>query len=144
MIGVVVVSHGNIACEMVNATRRIIPDAVHLTGVAVESDNPPDYIRQQIGLAINKVDSGNGVLILTDMFGGTPSNICLSFLNPSKVEVISGFNLPMLIKLANLRKEANFIETANFIQQYGQKNIVLASDVLNGQILKNGKLTNEK
>ncbi len=138
MIGVVVVSHGNIACEMVSATRRIIPDASHMTAVAVESDNPPDHIRQQISEAVKKVDLGLGVLILTDMFGGTPSNICLSFLSPAKVEVISGFNLPMLIKLASMRKDANFTDTANFIQQYGQRNIVIASHVLNGRALKNG------
>lgn len=130
MIGVVVVSHGNIGCEMVNATRRIIPDAKHLCGVSVESDDPPESIRQQVAAAIAEVNSGAGVLILTDMFGGTPSNICLSFLDSNSTEVLSGFNLPMLIKLANLKKGADFKDTVNFIQQYGQRNIVIASHVL--------------
>ena len=136
MIGIVVVSHGKIGEEMVNATKRIIPDMTHICGVAVESDDPPEQIRQQIGNAIQEVNTGGGVLILTDMFGGTPSNICLSFLETQKVEVLSGFNLPMIIKLANLRKERNFKETVTFIQQYGQRNIVIASNVLDGNIIK--------
>jgi len=136
MIGIVVVSHGNIGREMVNATQGIIPEATHMCGVSVESNDPPESIRQQIGEAMRKVDQGDGVLILTDMFGGTPSNICLSFLEPAKIEVISGFNLPMLIKLANLKENADFQDTVNFIQQYGQRNIVIASRVLNGRAHK--------
>ncbi len=130
MIGVVVVSHNNIGCEMVNATQRIIPDAKHIRGVSVNSNDPPDSIRKQIADAIHGVDQGEGVLILTDMFGGTPSNVCLSFLDPEKTEVISGFNMPMLIKLANLKPNAKFADTAQFIKQYGQRNIVIASEVL--------------
>ncbi len=133
MIGVVVVSHRNIGCEMVKATNRIIPEATHMCGVAVESNDPPEAIRQQVSEAVKAVDGGNGVLILTDMFGGTPSNICLSFLEPSRVEVISGFNLPMLIKLAHLEQDANFMDTVKFIQHYGQRNIVIASQVLAGE-----------
>lgn len=146
MIGIVVVSHGKISEEMVNATKRIIPDAKHLFGVAVESDDPPEQIRRQIGKAIETVDSGNGVLILTDMFGGTPSNICLSFLDLNNVEVLSGFNLPMLIKLANLKGIRNFKDTVTFIQQYGQRNIVIASSVLDGNInrIENNKVSNDK
>lgn len=136
MIGIVVVSHGNIGCEMVAATRRIFPEAAHLCGVAVESNDPPESIRQQIAQAIAGVNQGEGVLILTDLFGGTPSNICLSFLEPQRVEVISGFNLPMLIKLANLKPGASFAETAAFIQRYGQRNIVIASHVLAGNIAR--------
>ena len=136
MIGIVAVSHGNIGCEMVAATRRIIPDASHLCGVAVESNDPPEAIRRQIGEALSSVDRGSGVIILTDMFGGTPSNICLSFLSPSHVEVVSGFNLPMLVKLANLKNDADFADTVNFIQQYGQRNIVIASRVLAGNIAR--------
>ncbi len=132
MIGIVVVTHGNIGREMVAATKRIIPDAAHVTGVCVESNDPPQTIRHQISDAVATVDAGNGVLILTDMFGGTPSNICLSFLNHDKTEVISGFNLPMLIKLANLRENMSFEDIVPFIQKYGQRNIVIASHVLNG------------
>lgn len=136
MIGIVVVSHGNIGREMVAATRRIFPEAAHLCGVAVESNDPPESIRRQVAEAVASVDRGSGVLILTDMFGGTPSNICLSFLEPRRVEVVSGFNLPMLIKLASLKADANFVDTATFIQQYGQRNIVIASHVLAGHIAR--------
>ena len=136
MIGIIVVSHGNIGCEMVETTRRIFPDATHMRGVCVESNDPPELIRKQISDAVKETNSGNGVLILTDMFGGTPSNICLSFLEPRKVEVVSGFNLPMLIKLANVKSDAVLEDTVNFIQQYGQRNIVIASHVLAGQINK--------
>lgn len=132
MIGVIAVGHGNIGCEMVEAARRIIPDARHLHGVAFEPKEPPESIRERISNAIRDADDGDGVLILTDMFGGTPSNICLSFLEPSRIEVVSGFNLPMLIKLANLKADADFHDTVNFIQQYGQRNIVIASTVLAG------------
>lgn len=130
MIGVVVVAHGNIGREMVTAVQRIMPEAKHITGVAVESDDPPESIRRTIAEAVEKVDAGDGVMILSDMFGGTPSNICLSFLEPSRIEVLSGFNLPMLVKLANLKPDADFRETVEFIQQYGQRNIVIASQML--------------
>jgi PTS system mannose-specific IIA component len=130
MIGIIVVAHGNIGIEMVTATRRIIPEAEHIIGVAVESNDPPQSIRQQIADAIVRVDSHEGILILTDMFGGTPSNICLSFMNQERTEVISGFNLPMLIKLANLKESIAFEDIVPFIQQYGQRNIVIASHVL--------------
>lgn len=136
MLGIVVVAHGNIAVEMVLATQRIFPDAHHMCGISVESNDPPESIRCQIAGAIEKVDHGKGILILTDMFGGTPSNICLSFLEPSRIEVISGFNLPMLVKLANLKQDANFADIVTFIEHYGQRNIVIASRVLAGRMNK--------
>ncbi|MFH0800682.1 MAG: PTS sugar transporter subunit IIA [Pseudomonadota bacterium] len=136
MIGIVVVSHGNIGCEMVTAARRIFPDADHICGVAVNSNDPPESIRQQVADAIKNTDRGGGVLILTDMFGGTPSNICLSFLEPQKIEVVSGFNLPMLIKMASMKPDADLADTVTFIQQYGQRNIVIASHVLAGRLKK--------
>ncbi len=133
MIGIIVVTHGNIGCDMVSAVKNIIPEATHLTGVAVESNDPPESIRSEIANAIRRVDADGGILILTDMFGGTPSNICLSFLQPSRIEVVSGINLPMLVKLANLKEDADFDNTVRFIQQYGQRNIVIASHILSGQ-----------
>ncbi|MFH1830953.1 MAG: PTS sugar transporter subunit IIA [Pseudomonadota bacterium] len=133
MIGIVVVSHSNISNEMISATSRIVPEATHMSAVAVESNDPPESIRQHISEAVQNVDQGNGVLILTDMFGGTPSNICMTFLQPEKIEVVSGFNMPMLIKLANLESDADFMETVHFIQKYGQRNIVIASEVLAGK-----------
>jgi PTS system mannose-specific IIA component len=136
MIGIVVVSHNNIGFEMINATCRIIPEAKHMKAVSIESNDPPESIRQQISEAVQKVNQGDGILILTDMFGGTPSNICMTFLKPEMVEIISGFNMPMLIKLARLEPNADLIETVHFIQKYGQRNIVIASEVLAGKETK--------
>jgi len=134
MVGVVVVAHLGIGKEMVGAVRKIIPDAKNFAYLCVEQDEPPDQIRTKIEQAIESLGSPESVLILTDMFGGTPSNVCLSFLSRPKTEVICGFNLPMLIKLASFHRDANFEEMATFIQQYGQRNIVIASHVLSGRI----------
>lgn len=134
MIGIVVVSHHNIGHEMISTTRKIIPDCPDITSVSIESDVAPEVNRNKIRDAIKKVDKGGGVILLTDMFGGTPSNLCISFLEKGEVEIISGFNLPMLIKLANSRDKMNFEELTTFIKKYGQKNIVLASEVLEGKV----------
>ncbi len=130
MIGTVVVTHDNIAVEMVSTVKRIVPDAKGVVAVAISSDDPVETNRQKIAAAIKEVDTGEGVLLMTDMFGGTPSNICLSFLEDKNIEVISGLNLPMLIKLVSNASGLPFAELAEFIQNYGQKNIVIASHVL--------------
>lgn len=134
MVGVIIVAHMGIGKEMVAAVQKIIPETVNFVPLCVEQDEPPAAIHEKISQAIDKVDAPEGVLILTDMFGGTPSNVCLSFLKRPKTEVICGFNLPMLIKLASFHREASFEEIATFIQQYGQRNIVIASHVLSGRI----------
>ncbi len=134
MVGVVVVSHTNIGKEMVIATKKIIPDCKNIVSLAIESDMPPEANRNLIRHAIDTVGSSDGVILLTDMFGGTPSNLCMSFLKKGEIEVISGFNLPMLIKLANYRDKIPFSELPPFIKNYGQKNIVIASEVLEGKV----------
>jgi PTS system mannose-specific IIA component len=132
MIGTVVVSHGNIGLEMVRVVRSIVRDPAPMAGVAIEHDENVDRIREKIQAAIREVRQNGGVLLLSDMFGGTPSNLCLSFLEEGKIEVISGVNLPMLIKLASWREEKPLAEIAAFIRNYGQKNISLAGEVLKG------------
>jgi len=132
MIGTVVVSHGNIGIEVVRIARSIVPNSCPMVGVAIEHDEDLDLVREKINAAIREVRQDGGVLLLSDMFGGTPSNLCLSFLEEGKIEVISGFNLPMLIKLANLREDKPLSEVAAFIRSYGQKNITLAGEVLKG------------
>lgn len=132
MIGTVVVSHGNIGKEMVRVARSIVIDPTPMAGVALEHDEAVEKMREKIQAAIGEVDRKGGVLLLSDMFGGTPSNLCLSFLQEGKVEVITGVNLPMLIKLANFRGEKPLSEIAAFIRDYGQKNIALAGEVLKG------------
>lgn len=134
MIGVVVVSHNNIGQEMVIATKKIIPDCRNITSLAIESDLPAEANRNKIREAIESVNMGSGVILLTDMFGGTPSNLCLSFLEKGNIEIISGLNLPMLIKLASTRDKMPIHELTVFIKKYGQKNIVIASEVLEGKV----------
>ena len=132
MIGTVVVSHGDIGIEMVKVARSIVREASPMIGVSLQHDEDVNLIRQKIQSAINEVDRQGGILLLSDMFGGTPSNLCLSFLEEGKVEVITGVNLPMLIKLASYREDKPLTEVAAFIRNYGQKNIALAGEVLKG------------
>ena len=101
-----------------------------LEAIDILPDTNVDSIKEKIAQALRRGDSGDGVIILTDMFGGTPSNISLSFLEEGKVEVVAVINLPMLIKLVTYREGRGISELAPFITQYGQKNIYLATDVL--------------
>src|SRR5579885_1174089 len=118
MIGTVVVSHGNIGKELVRVARSIVTEASPMVGVALEHDEDVDLMRQRIAEAIHGVDRDGGVLLLSDMFGGTPSNLCMSFLKEGTIEVITGVNLPMLIQLASFRGEKPLSEVAAFIRDY--------------------------
>lgn len=130
MIGIVVVSHGKIAEEMVATVKKILPDADHIQAVSVDSDAPSEKTCKKIQDAVSKVKQEDGVLILSDMFGGTPTNMCLAFLDVGNVDVISGVNLPMLIKLASLKEKKPLPELVKFITQYGQNHIVAAGELL--------------
>ncbi len=129
-IGVVIVTHYELGEQMLQALRSIIPTAPEFYAVSVSPDQSVDEMRKAISDKLAKADNGQGVLILTDMFGGTPSNIALSFLDEFKVEVVTGINLPMLIKLATLRDEKNLEELASFIKDYGRRNISVASELV--------------
>jgi mannose PTS system EIIA component len=131
MIGIVVVAHFNLAREMVAATELIVGKQDQFKYVDIFPDEDVDKIKKELTEAVRNADSGDGVVILTDMFGGTPSNISLSFLEEGKVEVVTGTNLPMLIKLVTYRQGRVLSELAGFIANYGKKNIYLATDVLN-------------
>ncbi len=124
------VTHSALADELLLATQQIVGDIEGMEPISIDLTEPPEEIRERIRRGIKKVDRGKGVLILTDMFGGTPSNVSLSFLEKGKVEVVTGVNLPMLLKLATLRDEMPLEELASFIANYGKKNIHLASEVL--------------
>ena len=130
MIGIVVVAHFNLAKEMVAATELIVGKQKQFEAVGIFPDENVDVIKEKIVQALKKANSGDGAIILTDMFGGTPSNISLSFLEEGKVEVVAGVNLPMLIKLVTFRENKEINELAYFITEYGQKNICLATEVL--------------
>jgi len=131
-LGLVVVTHGRVAEELVNAARTILGHAKSLEAVSIDWDDDAANVRQRIEAAIRSADQGAGVLVLTDMFGGTPTNVALSFLEPGRVEVITGVNLPMLIKFSNLRDDLAFLATAHQIVEQGRAAIQLASEVLEG------------
>lgn len=126
MIKTVVVTHGKIGQEMIRVTQSIVREELNMECICIEHHEPLQKIRKKIEAAIQDEE----VLLLTDMFGGTPSNLCLPFLCKGKVEVITGVNLPMLIKLAHYRENKSLKRLATFIKKYGQKNITLATQVL--------------
>ena len=130
MIGIVIVTHSALADELLMATQQIVGTVEGFEPISIDPSEPVDEVEKRIKKGIKKVDTGDGILIMTDMFGGTPSNISLSFLEKGKVEIVTGVNLPMLIKLSTLREEKTLDELASFIKSYGQKNIHLASEIL--------------
>lgn len=129
-VGVVVVTHYRLGEEFLHALDLIIPDHPPIATISVDPGQPVDAMRSAIAAAIRAADAGDGVLVLTDMFGGTPSNISLSFLGEHQIEVVTGMNLPMLIKLATLREPRPLQELARFIASYGQRNISVATEIL--------------
>jgi PTS system mannose-specific IIA component len=130
MVGVVVVAHLNLGEEFVKVINLIAGKLNNFHAVSFTPDEDPEEANRKVAAAMKRANTGNGVLILTDMFGGTPSNLGLSLLEEGKVEVITGVNLPMLIKLAGYTEEKSLSEMARELQAYGQKNICLASDIL--------------
>ncbi|HPC73653.1 MAG TPA: hypothetical protein P5551_10780 [Syntrophales bacterium] len=134
MIGVLIITHGNLGSEFIKVAELIKGRLEGIQHVSVNASKGMDEIKKDIMTAVKKVDGGSGVLILTDLFGGTPSNISLSFLKSGKIEVVTGVNLPMLLKLSDLKGEKNLGEFASLIRDYGKKNIVLASEVLSREV----------
>ena len=135
MIGVVVVTHGQFAAELLNAAEMIVGDLPRFTAVSIGWHEDTDDAREEIAQAVAKVrqgEDGPGVLILTDMFGGTPSNLAMTFLGDD-VEVITGVNLPMLIKLAGLKEKATLVEAAREMREHGRNAIWVASDLLRSE-----------
>ncbi len=128
--GVVIVTHYGLGREFLHALRQIVPTAPDFRVVSIDPAQSVDEMRNAIAKELEAADEGKGVLVLTDMFGGTPSNISLSFMKEHRVEVLTGVNLPMLIKLATLRDEKPLEELATFIKSYGQRNISVASEIL--------------
>ena len=131
MIGVVVVTHGQLAIELLNAAETIVGDLPQFAAVSIGWHETTEDARGEIARAVARVEQGQGVLIVTDMFGGTPSNLALTFLGQN-VEVITGVNLPMLIKLAGLRDHADLLTAARDMREHGRNAIWVASDLLRG------------
>jgi len=133
MIGVVVVTHGQLAIELVNAAEMIVGDLPQFTAVSIGWHDDVGDAREGIAQAIERVSGDGGVLLLTDMFGGTPSNLGMTFLEKDRIEVITGVNLPMLIKLASLRRSSDLLAVAKEMRDHGRSAIWVASDLLRGE-----------
>lgn len=131
-IGVVVVTHGQLATELVNAAETIVGDLPQFVAVSIGWHDNVEDARADIAKAIERVKGPDGVLLLTDMFGGTPANLGVTFLDADRVEVITGVNLPMLIKLARLEKSGDLLTVAREIREHGRHAIWVASDLLRG------------
>jgi len=132
MIGLVIVTHGQLAVEFRHAMEHVVGPQRQVETIAIGPSDDMDQRRRDIIAAVDQVDSGDGVAVLTDMFGGTPSNLAISVMNGRPVEVIAGINLPMLVKLATVRSEKPLQEAVLHAQEAGRKYINIASRVLAG------------
>ncbi len=130
MLGLLVVTHGEVAKELVASVRKIVGKIENLEAVSIDWNDDADEATRRIEEARERVDGGKGVLLLTDMFGGTPTNLALSMLEPGKLEIVTGVNLPMLIKFANLREDKGLLETATGIAEQAREAIQVASRLL--------------
>jgi len=130
MIGMVLVTHGRLAAEFIAALEHVVGPQRNIAAVCIGPEDDMERRRQDILHAIAEVDAGKGVVLLTDMFGGTPSNLAISVMDKAKIEVIAGVNLPMLIKLAGLRETETLVTAVRGAQEAGRKYINVASQLL--------------
>jgi len=132
MVGIVLITHGNLAEELLSAVKFVLSEepVVKMTGVSLNPKKEFDTFKKVIEKAIKSVDQGDGILLVTDMFGGTPSNIGLTFLEDNKIEVISGVNLPMLLKLSTLKEGVSLQDAIKIAEKAGRDNIIVASKLL--------------
>jgi PTS system mannose-specific IIA component len=130
MIGMVLVTHGRLAAEFVAALEHVVGPQGNVAAVCIGPDDDMEKRRQDILRCVGEVDAGDGVVLLTDMFGGTPSNLAISVMDKAKIEVIAGINLPMLIKLASLRQSETLQNAVRGAQEAGRKYINVASQLL--------------
>jgi len=128
----VIVSHGQVANELLSAAETIIGHVKHITAVSIGWHDDVEAAKNEIGRAIERVSEGRGVLMMTDMFGGTPTNIASMFLQAGEVEVVTGVNLPMVIKLATQQGGESLEEIARLVREQGQQGIYLAGELLAG------------
>ncbi len=129
MIGLVLVTHGRLAVELVSALEHVVGSQENVATVCIGPDDDMEQRRAEIMKSTKDVDDGDGVIVLTDMFGGTPSNLAISIMDNGKIEVIAGVNLPMLIKLASIRDAGSLLEAATGAQDAGRKYINIASQL---------------
>jgi PTS system mannose-specific IIA component len=130
MIGMILVTHGQLAEEFVHAMEHVVGAQADIATVCIGPHDDMELRRKEIAKAIKRVESGSGVIILTDLFGGTPSNLAISLLKPGKTEVIAGINLPMLIRLSGARKDMPLAAAAKAARDAGRNYITIASEFL--------------
>jgi PTS system mannose-specific IIA component len=130
MIGIVIVTHGRLAAEFIAALEHVVGPQRDIAAICIGPDDDMEQRRQDILQSVKAVDTGDGVVLLTDMFGGTPSNLAISVMDRPKIEVIAGINLPMLIKLASLRSTESLADAVRGAQEAGRKYINVASQLL--------------
>jgi PTS system mannose-specific IIA component len=133
MVGLLVVTHGQLANELAKAVTRVVGEVEALEAVSIGWDDEPSDASRRIDEAIRRVDRGQGVLLLTDMFGGTPTNLALSLHDTGSIEIVTGVNLPMLIKFTNLRQDQDLHATASQIAEDGRAAIQVASHLLDAE-----------
>lgn len=129
-VGGVIVSHGRLADELLAATQTIVGDVSHIAAVSINWNVNVDEAEKEIGRAIGQVSEGKGVLLLTDMFGGSPTNIASMFLKENEVEIVTGVNLPMVVRLATQPDDSTLDSIAHQVLEQGREGIYLASDLL--------------
>src|SRR5215471_37425 len=130
MVGGLIVTHGRLAIELLNAAEQIVGEIHHVAAVSLGWHDDVDTAAASIGKAIERVRTPDGVLILTDMFGGTPTNIASTFLDEGQIEIVTGVNLPMLIKFVQLADGQNLAASAKLLRDTGQNSIYIASELL--------------
>jgi PTS system mannose-specific IIA component len=133
MIGLVLVTHGRLATEFVTAMEHVVGPQDAVAAICIGPDDDMELRRNDIASAIASVERGKGVIVLTDLFGGTPSNLAISLMEPGKTEVIAGVNLPMLIRLESARQRLGVVEAVSAAREAGRKYISVASEVLGEQ-----------
>jgi len=131
MVGALVVTHGNLGRELVSAAEMIVGDISRIQAVSIGWHDDVNDARKDIEKRIGEVDTGDGVLILTDMFGGTPSNVAFSFHEPGRIDVVTGVNLPMIIKIVTQKEGDTLDNLARVVREQGRASISMASDFLN-------------
>ncbi len=129
-VGIILVTHGRLADEFLRAAEEIMKENLEILTVSLSLREDAEDARRRILGAVQEAEKGRGVLIITDMFGGTPTNICLSLLEEDNIEVLTGLNLPMLLKLVTARRDMALRDLARCLQECGRENINLASEIL--------------
>jgi mannose PTS system EIIA component len=130
MVGILIVSHGRLAEALISSVQFIVGNLQRIKGVSIWPRDRTEEVRDRIKKGMNEVNDGDGVVILTDIFGGTPTNLSLSFLEDEKVEVVTGVNMPMLLTLSSYRKGRSLREIGKLVKKSGRRGIILAKELL--------------